>query len=71
MGNTTINGDFDIHLGRFTDIQFASDVSYPHTTGTRSPEFAPKEHPSGQVDVDVDVEEVSRHGHEEIELSKL
>jgi len=69
VNSTTANGDFDIHIGRFTDIQFASDASYPHMTDMHTLEFASKEGSPGQVAMDV--EEVSRHGHEEIELSEL
>ena len=69
VASTTANGDYDIHIGRFTDIQFASDVSYP--TGVCTLELASKDDSSERVGTEVAVEEVSRHGHEAIEMCEL
>lgn len=48
-----------------------SDISYSQSAGTRTLELASKQDPSGQVAVDVAVEEVSRVEGEEIELGAL
>lgn len=67
MGSTTAVGDPDIHIRRFTDIEFASDVSY---SDMRSLEFTSKRNPSGQLAAEEDIEE-GRHGREEIELREM
>lgn len=69
------NGDRDIRIGRFTDMEFASGLSYSQSAGTHTLDLAskPDQESSGQVAVDVAVEEVSRSraGREEIELREL
>ncbi|KAF8550233.1 hypothetical protein OG21DRAFT_1446894 [Imleria badia] len=60
VGSLTVNADPDIHIRRFTDIEFASDVSY---SGMRSMEFSPKRNSSAQLAVE--------EGREEIELREL
>ncbi|KAG6380479.1 hypothetical protein JVT61DRAFT_8632 [Boletus reticuloceps] len=39
VSSTTAHGDCDIHIGRFSDIEFASDASYPHPPGGRGEEI--------------------------------
>ena len=71
VGTSTANGDRDIHLARFTDIQFASDVCYSQTTDMRTSQHTSKLDSSGRMTIDVDVEELSEGRHEEIELREL
>lgn len=75
VASSTAKDDGNIRIGRFTDIQFASDMSYSQTAGTRTLEFASKQDSFGQVtvdvNVDVDADEAKRDRREEIELQVL
>jgi hypothetical protein len=68
VGSATGNGDYDIHIGRFTDIEFASDVSY---SDRRTLDYASKYGSSGHLALEGTIEEVRRDGREEIELDAL
>jgi len=68
VGTGTNHEDHSVRIGRFTDIQFASDLSYSHSTGTRTLELASKRDSAGDVTVDAVMGDVGRAGHETIEL---
>ncbi|KAG9307914.1 hypothetical protein JVU11DRAFT_9668 [Chiua virens] len=64
--SSTVNVDRDVHIERFTDLQFVSQISSSRSGGTRTLELTSKQDPSGPMTVDV--EEVRR---EDIEMHAL
>ncbi|KAG9318998.1 hypothetical protein JVU11DRAFT_1117 [Chiua virens] len=56
--SSTVKVDRDVHVERFTDIQFVSQISSSCSGGTCTLELASKQDTSGQMTVDV--EEVRR-----------
>lgn len=65
MASSTVIGDQDIRIPRFTDIQFASDLTGSQTGGTRTLE---SKQDTTFANATVDVQEVRR---EEIELREI
>ncbi|KAG6378007.1 hypothetical protein JVT61DRAFT_14805 [Boletus reticuloceps] len=62
-------GDCDIHIGRFSDNEFASDASYPHAPGVRTTDVSSK--PNSSLSFEGRGEEIRRCRREEIELEEL